>query len=441
MRPSRLPQLSSSFRLLPVRGAPINAFAFALALLAGVACDENAPTETRASRSQPGPVAEADLAASDISTSTIALPVNQNVSTVAPNPGFRVNQIGTGPNAIFQITRAGSTQAALQGLTNGRGRAGLFQITNTLNTQSALQAQTNGSGLAVSGLSTGTGGAGSFQVTNSTNPSSALLAQTNGNGSAGSFEINNVNSNLPALYALTNGSGYAVLGRNSGAGPAGRFETFNHSPNNDLPALIAKTYDGRGDAFEAFQFGAGRGGLFAIENPANGANALQVQTNGTGWALRVSGPSIFIGDVKVEGTLVKDAGSFRIDHPLDPEHKYLSHSFVESPDMKNVYDGTVTLDADGRATVELPDYFGALNRDFRYQLTAIGAPGPNLYIAQGVTQNRFRIAGGRPYAHVSWQVTGVRQDPYANEHRIKVEEEKPLEEQKPSTAGHLIARR
>ena len=23
-------------------------------------------------------------------------------------------------------------------------------------------------------------------------------------------------------------------------------------------------------------------------------------------------------------------------HPLDPEHKYLSHSFVESPDMMNI---------------------------------------------------------------------------------------------------------
>lgn len=125
------------------------------------------------------------------------------------------------------------------------------------------------------------------------------------------------------------------------------------------------------------------------------------------------------------GTLRKGAGSFRIDHPLDPEHKYLSHSFVESPDMMNVYNGNVILDASGRATVELPEYFQALNRDFRYQLTAVGAPGPNLYIAEGVKRNRFQIAGGRAYAYVSWQVTGVRQDAYAEQHRIKVEEEKP----------------
>jgi hypothetical protein len=143
----------------------------------------------------------------------------------------------------------------------------------------------------------------------------------------------------------------------------------------------------------------------------------------------VTGGSVFNGNVTVNGTLTKSAGSFKIDHPLDPERKYLSHSFVESPDMMNVYNGNVTLDASGRATVELPQYFEALNRDFRYQLTAIGAPGPNLYIAEGIKQNRLRIAGGRPYARVSWQVTGVRRDTYAEQHRIQVEQEKPREEQ------------
>src|SRR5262249_16447633 len=122
------------------------------------------------------------------------------------------------------------------------------------------------------------------------------------------------------------------------------------------------------------------------------------------------------------------AGSFKIDHPLDPANKYLYHSFVESPDMMNIYNGMVTLDDQGEAAVFLPDWFEALNRDFRYQLTAVGVPGPSLYIAQEISDHRFRIAGGHPGGKVSWQVTGIRKDPFAEKHRIPVEEDKPTHE-------------
>jgi hypothetical protein len=137
----------------------------------------------------------------------------------------------------------------------------------------------------------------------------------------------------------------------------------------------------------------------------------------------------FGGNVHVNGTLSKTGGSFKIDHPLDPESKYLNHSFVESPDMMNVYNGNVVLDANGEAWVELPEYFEALNRGFRHQLTPIGGPGPGLYIAQEVLDNCFQIAGGAPGLKVSWQVTGIRQDPWAEANRIVVEEDKPADEQ------------
>ncbi len=139
------------------------------------------------------------------------------------------------------------------------------------------------------------------------------------------------------------------------------------------------------------------------------------------------------GNLSITGNLSKGSGSFKIDDPLDPANKYLSHSFVESPDMMNIYNGVVVLDSKGEASVKLPDYFQALNNDFRYQLTAIGAPGPNLYIAEEISGNRFKVAGGKPGAKVSWQVTGVRQDAYAKAHRIQVEEEKPAQEK-----GHYL---
>jgi len=125
----------------------------------------------------------------------------------------------------------------------------------------------------------------------------------------------------------------------------------------------------------------------------------------------------------IGGTLSKGGGSFRIDHPLDPANKYLQHSFVESPDMMNIYNGNVVLDSSGEATIELPDWFEALNREFRYQLTCMGGYAP-VYIAEGIVGNAFSIAGGSPGLKVSWQVTGVRQDVYAEAYRIPVESEK-----------------
>jgi len=135
----------------------------------------------------------------------------------------------------------------------------------------------------------------------------------------------------------------------------------------------------------------------------------------------------FSGDVWVDGNLSKSSGSFKIDHPLDPANKYLYHSFVESPDMMNIYNGNVVLDGSGEAVVALPDWFGALNKDYRYQLTCIGGFAP-VYIAEEIANNQFKIAGGKPGMKVSWTVTGVRQDAWANAHRVPVEVDKPANE-------------
>jgi hypothetical protein len=134
----------------------------------------------------------------------------------------------------------------------------------------------------------------------------------------------------------------------------------------------------------------------------------------------------FSGNVHVTGILSKGGGSFLIDHPLDPENKSLYHSFVESPDMMNIYNGMVILDDDGAAWVELPDWFEALNMDFRYQLTCIGGYAP-VYIAEEISTNKFKIAGGKPGLKISWQVTGIRHDPFAEKYRIPVEEDKKLD--------------
>jgi hypothetical protein len=132
---------------------------------------------------------------------------------------------------------------------------------------------------------------------------------------------------------------------------------------------------------------------------------------------------IIYEDLEVQGNLSKGGGSFKIDHPLDPTNKYLYHSFVESPDMMNVYNGNVTTDLKGISTIKLPDYFDALNSDFRYQLTCIGVFA-NAIIKEKISNNEFTIMTDKPNVEVSWQITGIRKDPYANANRIQVEVEK-----------------
>jgi hypothetical protein len=151
------------------------------------------------------------------------------------------------------------------------------------------------------------------------------------------------------------------------------------------------------------------------------------EASGSGNAGQFNGNVQITGNLTVDGTLSKGGGTFRIDHPLDPANRTLSHSFVESPEMLNVYDGVVVLGRNGVAWVELPGYFEALNRDFRYQLTCVGGYAP-VYIAEEIAGNRFKIAGGVAGLKVSWQVNGVRQDAWAEANRFIVEADKAPEQ-------------
>ncbi len=129
------------------------------------------------------------------------------------------------------------------------------------------------------------------------------------------------------------------------------------------------------------------------------------------------------GNLHVSGTLSKALGAFKIDHPLDPFNKYLIHSFVESPDMLNIYNGNIITDKNGIGVVQLPTYFSALNKDFKYQLTVIGQFAQAI-VKEKIINGAFIIETDKPHIEVSWQVTGVRNDAVAKANRLGVEVEK-----------------
>ena len=272
-----------------------------------------------------------------------------------------------------------------------------------------------------------------------------ITAVTAGTGLTGGGASGDVSLSIDVPLSLSGNQNTATLfAENDGISGIGVDGTSNSSigvrgSSSSGPGVEGTSSSGSGVKGESIS-GPGAG----VEGVANfpGGIAVRGDTNtGIGVSgFSNSGSAIlgtttvglageFGGNVTVSGTLSKGGGSFRIDHPLDPANKYLSHSFVESPDMMNVYNGNATLDAQGEAWVELPNWFEALNRDFRYQLTAIGAPAPYLYIAEEISGSRFKIAGGVPGLKVSWQVTGIRQDAFANANRIQVEEDKPEADQ------------
>jgi len=256
---------------------------------------------------------------------------------------------------------------------------------------------------------------------------------TSGNGlylkgsvgwSSGMFIVDN-NGNGPAIWGYNNGGGNAVRGdafgvgsigvyggSESNSGVVGRSTSFRGVEGHGQTGVYGES-EGSGTGVTGYCTGAtGNGVLGEADNGIDARGIWGRSTNG--WA------GYFDGKVRVSGYLTKAGGGFVIDHPLDPANKFLYHSFVESPDMMNIYNGNVTLDAGGEAVVALPDWFGALNKEFRYQLTCIGGFAP-VYIADEISGNRFRIAGGSSGMKVSWQVTGIRQDAYAAAHPIQVE--------------------
>lgn len=232
---------------------------------------------------------------------------------------------------------------------------------------------------------------------------------------AGGLDDNNVGILGTTLDASLEG-GIGIFGAGPNIGVRGY-------SNSDFGAFSFGLYGASlndNNSVGAYGLGTGIGTNYGIYGTTDGLGS----DNWAGW---------FEGDAHVNGNLSKLTGTFKIDHPQDPENKYLYHSFVESPDMMNIYNGNVTTDASGVADVTLPEYFEALNQDFRYQLTVIGTFAQAI-VSKEVSSNTFQVKTNLPNVKVSWQVTGVRHDAYANAHRIV-----PVVEKEAKNKGKYLA--
>ncbi len=210
-----------------------------------------------------------------------------------------------------------------------------------------------------------------------------------------------------ALVATSNGSD-GIQGVASAAAKSG---VYGQSSNSGGYGVV-----GRNTSSGSFGgLGYGSFGLYA-ESTGPYAYAVFARASGS------TASGYFSADVNIGGNLnVTGTKNFRIDHPFDPSESYLVHAAVESSEVLNQYSGTAILDENGTVVIELESWFGAINTDLRYQLTAIGGAAPNLHISREVVDNRFEIAGGPPGIKVSWQITARRNDAYMRQHPFEVE--------------------
>jgi hypothetical protein len=345
-----------------------------------------------------------------------------------------------------QAAEAAAGGSLIMGASNSAGTTNTDLATNSTGT--ALYVHQNGTGTAVRGIAN--------------NGVAGFFTSSNGSGVSGVVANNTKYGVYGGNDALTYGGGAAIraageqnhgLVATTGSTSAYAIKATNTNPGTDSLAGAGirvlsgggtdAAIDGLGQYPAAGEFcgaigvmAVATGGSAAVYGFSSSGYGIEGESDsgygvygysGSGYGVYSSGHAYVYGNLDVSGNVSKAGGSFKIDHPLDPANKFLYHSFVESPDMKNVYDGVVMLDAKGEATVTLPAWFEALNRDFRYQLTAIGSFSP-VYVKSKVHANAFSIAGGNSGQEVSWQLTGIRQDTWANAHRIPVEEEKAADE-------------
>lgn len=334
------------------------------------------------------------------STSGIGVAGFANAASGSPIAGYFESN-GPSGYGVYATTQGFSAVTGTSSNVSGSSSGGLFQCNST-------------SGYGVYGQEVAASGAtyGGYFQSGSTSGTgvSGVAYSIYGFTFGGYFESNSPDGR--AVRAVNNATtGWAV---------AGRFGTGSSTSGigvwSTAGATSGVTYGIYGESSST----SGRG-VFGYAGAPNGNTTYAVlgdnALNGSGWGVYA------LGNLGGSG-----AKLFRIDHPLDPENKYLQHYCAEGPEPKNIYDGTVRTDARGYAAVTLPDYYQEINRDARIQLTVVDEEDSDSFVMAKVVQkvrgNGFRIRTSAPGVEVFWRVEAVRNDLWVRKYGAPVEVEK-----------------
>ena len=372
------------------------------------------------------------------------------MGTSATNAGLA--GYSTGSNGVFGIS--GGSDGVI-GYSSAAAKAGVAGVSNGASPGNGVYGRSDNGGAGV--YATSANGTGVFGLSNvGAGVYGESISNGAGTGNHGVFGLAHVSARA-GVYGQNDAPGaYGMFGSAQGAGSIGVLGTA--SGNSSSKGVYGSTLGGYG----VWGTGDSTGGIGVHGQAANGAYG-ELGTAVAGAAVGVHGQApigaygdlgrqysngfsagvygngvsgswagYFSGDVFITGFLgVAGSKNFKIDHPLDPANKFLVHACAEGPDALNIYTGNITTDAEGKAVVQLPSYFEAENKDFRYQLTIVedddSAGFTQAKVSRKVKDNRFSIRTDKPNAQVSWQVMGVRNDAYMRAHPINVEEDKGAE--------------
>jgi hypothetical protein len=381
--------------------------------------------------------------------------------------GLDIENVSPSATAIYGVASATSgVSTGIYGKTNSTG-AGSAGVNGVLNT--GLPG-VGAAGVLGSSFSTTGQGAGVYgQHLSTIGMAPGVLGETSSNTVEASGVVGRILSTAPGrssaavrgdnqgsgpygfgVYGSHNGFGYGVFGTSVlGTGVVG----MHLNPSGTDPGVLGETDAvvpnavgvlGRVQSVDPGRSSAavrgvnnGTGGFgFGVFGSHDGAGwgvyglsprgAGVVGESSAGWA------GYFFGNVRVVGSVTQGAGATVIDNPKQPATAYLTQAYVGSPDMKNIYDGIAKTDAKGFAVVKLPAYFQSLNKDYRYQLTSLSGL-QQVAVAKEISNDRFTIQSEKPNSRVSWQVTGIRKDAYANANRIE-----PVQAKAPRDQGKYL---
>lgn len=358
--------------------------------------------------------------------------------------GAGVHGKGTNPSII-------SEQAGVQGESaGGEGRGVFGYATATAGLNKGVYGRTDsGNGYGVYGICTSTGGQ-NFGVYGETSSASGQAVKGHATAASGNTLGGVFVSDSPtgigvqgeASYGAS-GLNYGVWGQASGDQARGVYGYAPRPSGNTYGGYFQADSDSGTGVF-GFLPDTGFTTNYAVYGLSNSASGRGVYgfASGTNAGYSPYGVRGYCS-TSSGGFAVYAAGDmgasglkpFRIDHPLDPENKYLLHYATESPFPQNFYSGNIVTDGKGYAWIELPDYFEEINRNFKYQLTVVDESDSDQFIwakvVHKIQQNRFCIRTNLPRVEVSWRVEADRNDLRVRFNRpTDVREKSPVEQGK-----------